>query len=163
VHRFCKSFGRQGQTFEKIGFVKGNGTTNVQKSYNFTDNAPLSGGSSLNSNLSYYRLRQVDFDGSSVTSNVISIAPKSPKGTLKVYPNPTSDNQITLELGENMARRDIPNTFGTEEVSVINSLGQTVFQQKTLGQNNLQLNVSTWAKGVYFIKAAGETVKFVKN
>ncbi len=136
-----------GKAFEKIGFVKGNGTTNIKQSYNFTDNSPLS-------ILTYYRLGQVDFDRTRVTSNTISIAPQSSKVKLKVYPNPTSDNQITVDFTEN-----------TEGVSVVNLLGQTVFQQKTIGQNRLQLDISTWAKGVYFVKTTENTegVKFVKQ
>jgi hypothetical protein len=143
-----------GRTFEKIGFVKGNGTTNAQQMYNFTDNLSCGYTRPCVSTVVYYRLRQIDIDGSTVTSNVISILPKGDGKALKVYPNPSSDNQITLDLAAD-----------TEGVLVINALGQTVFQQKTVGQNNLQVNVSAWAKGVYFIKTAGNTegVKFVKQ
>ncbi|HLP10430.1 MAG TPA: hypothetical protein VK177_00760 [Flavobacteriales bacterium] len=42
--------------FITIGQVGGNGTTNYSKTYGFTDSQPLSG-------QSYYRLKQVDFDG----------------------------------------------------------------------------------------------------
>jgi Secretion system C-terminal sorting domain len=136
-----------GQTFEKIGFVKGNGTTTAKQSYNFTDNTPLS-------ILTYYRLRQVDFDGTSTTSNIISIPPKDNAKGIKIYPNPSAASQITLDFAAD-----------TEGVAVVNALGQVVFQQKTGGQNRLQLDISTWAKGLYFVKTTGNTegVKFVKQ
>jgi Secretion system C-terminal sorting domain len=136
-----------GKTFEKIGQVKGSGTKTTKSSYAFRDESPL-----LGSSITYYRLRQVDFDGTSTTSNVISIQQKSNEKGLKVYPNPSLDNQISIELSEN-----------TEGVSVINVLGQVIFQQKTTGQNSLQLDISTWDKGIYFVKTMEETVKFVKN
>jgi Secretion system C-terminal sorting domain len=144
-----------GKTFEKIGFVKGSGTTNLRQSYAFTDNDPLSIST-------YYRLRQVDFDGTSTTSNVISIEQKGSGKGLKVYPNPSFDNQISIELSENTVEARNPDAFG-KGVSVTNVLGQVIFQQKTIGQNSLQLDISTWEKGVYFVKTMDETVKFVKN
>jgi Secretion system C-terminal sorting domain len=136
-----------GKTFEKIGQVKGNGTTTAKQSYTFTDNTPLS-------ILTYYRLRQVDFDGTSTTSNIISIPPKDNAKGIKIYPNPSAASQITLDFAAD-----------AEGVSVVNALGQVVFQQKTMGQNRLQLDISTWAKGVYFVKTTENTegVKFVKQ
>jgi Secretion system C-terminal sorting domain len=144
-----------GKTFEKIGFVKGNGTTNLRQSYAFTNNDPLS-------ILTYYRLHQVDFDGTSTTSNVISIEQKGSGKGLKVYPNPSFDNQVSIELSENTIEARNSNAF-EKDVSVTNVLGQVIFQQKTIGQNSLQLDISTWEKGVYFVKTMDETVKFVKN
>jgi Secretion system C-terminal sorting domain len=61
-------------------------------------------------------------------------------------------------------RRDAINRVSTE-VSVVNSIGQTVFQQKTNGETTLRVDVSTWARGVYFVKTSSNTegVKFVKE
>ena len=105
-----------GLTFEKIGQVKGNGTTTTKQSYTFRDASPPLGVGG------YYRLRQVDFDGTSTTSNIISVQPKDNGKGLKVYPNPSINNQITLDFAKN-----------TEGVSVVNALGQVVFQQKNGG------------------------------
>ena len=136
-----------GKTFESIGQVKGNGTTNVKNNYTFHVEGPLS-------ITTYFRLKQTDFDRTSTTSNIISIEPKGENKGIKVYPNPSSSATISVEISEN-----------TEGVSVINSIGQTVFQQDVKGQNLLQLDVSTWAQGVYFIKTNGNTegVKFIKH
>ncbi len=135
-----------GQTYEKIGFVKGVGTTQAQQTYSFTD-------SKLNQ-LSYYRLRQVDFDGTAAYSNVVSADYEASNSKVKIYPNPTSNSQITMDFAAN-----------TEGVSVFNTLGQIVFQQKLSGLNQLKLDISSWAKGVYFIKtsADSEAIKFVKQ
>lgn len=134
-----------GQKFEKIGFVKGNGTTKDKKNYSFSDKTPLS-------KTVYYRLQQVDFDGSKVHSNVISIEPNYVGKGLKVYPNPTNGHEITLEIPEN-----------TEGVQVINSLGQVVFNQKVENMKTLKMDTNQWANGIYFIKTAKENIKLIKN
>lgn len=51
--------------FTKIGEVAGNGTTNTAKNYNYTDNSPAVG-------VNYYQLKQVDNDGKSALSGVVS-------------------------------------------------------------------------------------------
>ena len=73
---------------------------------------------------------------------------------MKVYPNPTAEGLISIEIPEN-----------TEGFTIFNAIGQIVFQQQVKGQNQLPIDVSTWAQGVYFIKTRDNTeeVKFVKN
>jgi hypothetical protein len=46
-----------GRSWNTIGFVEGSGTTSESRTYSFTDKKPLTG-------TSYYRLKQIDFDGS---------------------------------------------------------------------------------------------------
>ena len=54
-----------GTKFEKIGQIKGNGTSNTPHFYNFIDRNVANG-------FVYYRLRQTDFDGKEVLSNVVT-------------------------------------------------------------------------------------------
>ena len=117
----------------------------LEATYNFTDKTPFS--------ISYYRLRQIDNDGKEQLSKVISLS-NTAKSFLKVYPNPTADGFIALEMPEN-----------TEGVSVTNVIGQIILQQDVKGQNVLQIDVSAWAQGVYFIKTKENTegVKFIKQ
>ena len=53
-----------GVDFEQIGMVNGNGTTTNSHKYSFTDRSP--------SELNYYQLKQVDFDGVLSYSDIIS-------------------------------------------------------------------------------------------
>ncbi len=71
-------------TWSKIGFVNGNGNSNSPHNYSFTDDNITSTGSF------YYRLKQIDDDGSFVYSNVVSININTPgQYTLNQnYPNP---------------------------------------------------------------------------
>lgn len=54
-----------GSSFGKIGEVVGNGTSNAVNNYNYTDNSPVAG-------VNYYQLKQVDNNGNSALSNVVS-------------------------------------------------------------------------------------------
>ena len=58
-----------GVRFEKIGFVKGNGTTQNKQNYSFEDILPLESSGEL----VYYRLLQKDFSGKTEYSTIISI------------------------------------------------------------------------------------------
>jgi len=54
------------QNFETLGEVAGNGTSSQLHRYAFTDSRPVSG-------LNYYRLRQVDFDGTHTFSTLAAV------------------------------------------------------------------------------------------
>lgn len=55
-----------GVTFQPIGKIKGAGTTQSEQYYDFTDQAPLA-------NDNYYRLRQVDFDGTEEVHSIVHV------------------------------------------------------------------------------------------
>jgi hypothetical protein len=80
-----------GNTFDAIGKVSGDGTTNQQKKYYFTDADPEEG-------LSFYRLRQTDFNGASETFNPVAVhvIPDVETAEIsKAWPNPfTTDFAI---------------------------------------------------------------------
>ncbi len=79
------------KNFEGIGNVNDvAGTSNSVNSYRFVDPSPYRG-------TSYYRLRQVDADGTSQTFPAESIVINGKYG---VYPNPIASNGFTLELDE---------------------------------------------------------------
>lgn len=64
--------------FEKIGEVAGFGNSNELKKYAFKDLEPFGG-------VNYYQLKQIDFDGNSSLSKVVSADSKLPLGSLSVY------------------------------------------------------------------------------
>jgi G8 domain/Right handed beta helix region/Secretion system C-terminal sorting domain len=139
-----------GVRFEKIGFVKGNSTTNFKHTYDFLDKTPPL------SNLTYYRLQQIDFDGTKKVSATISIQKNTTSKGLKVYPNPTAQSEISVEWSN----------YTEGGIEVVNAIGQTVFQHKftpLTGERLLRIEISSWSSGVYFIKSGQEMVKFVKN
>jgi hypothetical protein len=79
------------RNFESIGQVSDvGGTSNQSNAYLFIDTNPYQG-------TSYYRLRQVDLDGSSQTYPARSVIIN---GNYGVYPNPVVGQQFTLNLDE---------------------------------------------------------------
>lgn len=76
-----------------MGFVTGKGTSSAKQDYFFLDEKPLPA-------TNYYRLRQRDFDGKEELSKVVS-ADRPNIGTVRVFPNPVSNEELTLLLPEN--------------------------------------------------------------
>ena len=118
-------------TWASLGFVKGN---NKASTYTFEDEGPLS--------ISYYRLRQIDFDGKETLSKVVSVS-QTQKGSLRIFPNPTTD-KVNIALSDN-------DRFESTTVSVYNLIGKQVLVQKTTA-NTLELDMSSLAKGTYLLK-----------
>jgi trimeric autotransporter adhesin len=65
-HYFSIERSLEGKEFEEIGKVNGNGTSTSINNYQFVDTDPVQG-------INYYRLNQIDFDGASVISKLISV------------------------------------------------------------------------------------------
>jgi hypothetical protein len=124
-----------GSTFHNIGQVKGN---NKPSSYQFVDNQPFA--------TSYYRLRQIDFDGTETVSKVVSVEQKSKGKGLTIYPTLVSNGILTVD------------TEGGD-YSIYNIVGQQVQNGKT----TQRLDVSALAKGTYILKVGTEQAKFVKQ
>ncbi|MEL5996504.1 T9SS type A sorting domain-containing protein [Hymenobacter segetis] len=120
-----------GEIFQRVGSVKGQGTSSNAHEYAFLDGHPLAG-------LSYYRLRQVDTDGTSTFSPVATV---QMRGEVAVYPNPSTG---TVSL---------PATMGAVRYRVLNALGQAVLSGQATGSD--QLDLHTLAKGSYFLELTG--------
>lgn len=130
------------RTFEKIGFVVGNGTTTKTQSYSFDDNNP-------NRGVSYYRLKQWDENGRFEYSKTIAVTQKG-STKLNAYPNPVTD-VLTIE------------TSLTGEYQIINLLGQVVLRGQTTPLGSVGLDVSSLTKGTYVLKVGNEQLKFIKQ
>lgn len=72
-----------------LGTVEGNGTTNEVQGYSFTDAFPLNG-------TSYYRLRQVDFNGDFEYSPTVFVNNVIDGFDVVVAPNPTTIDNLNL-------------------------------------------------------------------
>ncbi|MCX6290527.1 MAG: hypothetical protein NT126_02030, partial [Bacteroidetes bacterium] len=72
-----------GLEFYEIGKIRGAGNSSVTLNYSFPDEHPLTG-------ISYYRLKQTDFDGRFSYSPVVMISYKKDQ-KFYLYPNPSKD------------------------------------------------------------------------
>jgi hypothetical protein len=133
-----------GRNFTVIGEVKGAGSTNFPRSYTFYDEGPLS--------ISYYRLRQIDFDGKTKPSNIVSVS-LNKNSEITLFPNPTKD-KIAFNT----------TAFEPNRVVVYNNLGQIVMDK--IYQIN-ELDVSSLPTGLYVLELTSDNLKvnkrFVKN
>ncbi len=70
-----------GRTFEYLTTLKGSGTTTLARHYQSLDKNPFNG-------INYYRLKQIDFDGTATFSEIVSVEIKS--GKIELFPNPVA-------------------------------------------------------------------------
>lgn len=81
-----------GVTWDKIGFAQGQGNAAIYHNYQFIDTRPLTG-------QSFYRLRQLDFDGSEDISKVVAINRQVEQLSFTLAPNPF-DQVINLNVSK---------------------------------------------------------------
>ncbi len=134
--------------FMKIGYIKGNGTSSEYHAYKFIDNKISKTGKF------YYRLKQINLDGTFEYSKVINIALSSP-GKFELsqnYPNPF--NPITT-ISFNLPEKAIVT------LRVYNILGQQVAVllngQKEAGVYQVNFDGANLASGIYIYKLSTNT------
>ena len=143
-----------GKTFEEIGKVNGNGNNVLVADYEFEDRNPAA--------LTYYRLRQVDFDGRFEYSDIVSIGRRtSDASAVSVFPNPTTDVlnvSYFSEMEEELT------------ITIVDITGRVVYSENSMlndGANKLELNCNILEKGTYFLNLQSNNVSqskfFVKQ
>ncbi|MFN8335710.1 MAG: T9SS type A sorting domain-containing protein [Cyclobacteriaceae bacterium] len=81
-----------GTQFETLAKISGAGTSSQAHSYSYIDASPFP-------KVTYYRLKQTDYDGASEYSKIIRVETSQEKERkMSVYPNPNSGTEITLTL-----------------------------------------------------------------
>lgn len=88
-----------GTTFETVGTVEGSGNSSYAHSYHLTDTNPLEG-------VSYYRMRQVDYNGVSSSSPFAAVN-FIRKTETSVYPNPSVDGIFTFLQDNEQAENEV--------------------------------------------------------
>ncbi len=93
--RFELESSADGRTFQRLGQVAGHGTTALASSYQWLDRNLAR----YAADVVYYRLRQVDFDGTSAYSPVRTVRVVGPVSFVaQVYPNPSSPAEAVALL-----------------------------------------------------------------
>jgi hypothetical protein len=82
---------KDGVSFETVVTIDGAGNSNYILNYTETDFSPYDG-------ISYYRLKQTDFNGSSSYSQIVSVNYIFNEDNLIVYPNPSDGTTINIAL-----------------------------------------------------------------
>jgi hypothetical protein len=132
-----------GKVYSIAGYVGGSGNSNSYLSYNSVDETPLKG-------ISYYRLRQTDFDGKFSYSKVVSVETASENPLTLLYISPDQNkNSLQYQFSYTGEKPLL--------VEVIDVLGKTVYSSQISADNNSQVlntDLSGLSKGVYVFKVS---------
>lgn len=137
--------------FIDIAHVNGAGNSNVELNYQFKDYSPLT-------DIMYYRLRQVDFDGKWSYSNIVAVK-KINEGDVSIYPNPAKES---LFIDVNSI---IDETYTINYINILGSVRKEsieIIEGTKTYQTNEFKNLTP---GIYFIQvvdANNEVIKYQK-
>ena len=147
------------KTWDKIGFVEGHGNSNAPIQYSFSDN-------NVSSGKYFYRLKQIDIDGSFDYSKTMEVEIATPTKfeLAQNYPNPfnpTTTIQYSIPV--------VDANFATSNVTlkVFDVLGRKVAtlvnEKQKAGIYKVQFNASELSSGIYYYKLTTNNFTKVKQ
>ena len=140
-----------GKAFHPIGKLDGQGSATQSTRYEFIHQRPQNGNN-------YYRLNQVDWDGTSHFSRVLSAKATIAEYEITILPNPVFD-KVTFLLSDSKR---------VNAIRLFNALGQEVKREAiNLDYGTWEIDLSGMEKGIYFaqIDYPGKSIvkKITKN
>jgi len=136
--KFVVQHSTNGTDFRTIGTELGFGTTYDERDYQFSHDTPAEG-------LNYYRLKQVDFDGSTSVSEIVAVEYNT-TSRLNVYPTYATD-YLNIEGAQ------------SESGSIFNISGQII---ETINlEEYTRVSLVNYQSGIYFLQIDNETIRFV--
>jgi hypothetical protein len=143
-----------GRDFEPLTRIEGQGNTITATTYEFRDEAPLSG-------TNYYRLSQTDFDGTNNFIGVRVVEFDSKDLIWDAYPNPLNDEVLNLSIKSPFD--------GEMNLEIHNATGQLIVAKSfelQAGAQDLNWSLETLPAGVYILNSyfngLHQTQKLVK-
>ncbi|MGK0388659.1 MAG: hypothetical protein ACI94Y_001391 [Maribacter sp.] len=139
-----------GQEWEYIGFIEGNGNNADAFYFDFLDNKPFNG-------RNYYRLKQMDFDETYEYSDIREINIEN-QIELNVFPNPVTD---IVSINWNDAKTS------TLLINIIDISGKNISSK--LMNRNEKINLGKLPCGIYYLQLLDENnnikgiEKIIKN
>ncbi|MBT8382037.1 MAG: T9SS type A sorting domain-containing protein [Ignavibacteria bacterium] len=126
--------------FNDVVFINGKGTTTEITDYEYVDNLTKPG-------MYYYRLKQIDFDGSFNYSNVVETEINGPEvfNLLQNYPNPFNPSTIikfSVPI-DSRIRIELFNTLGEKVDELTN-------RNYSIGNHEINFDASILSNGVYY-------------
>ena len=123
--------------WDSIGVVDGNGTSFESSKYNYVDE-------NVDCSTCYYRLKQVNLDGTFEYSNVV-VVKRSLTIAFALYPNPAVET-VNVSSDDEI-----------ESLSVINSLGSIVSENLEVYSVTSKVDVQEYPAGTYFVRIKTKT------
>lgn len=121
-----------GRIYKEIGEIQGSGYSSETQGYEFLDE-------NVNNEISYYRIKQIDFNGKFEYSEVVLIERSRKETTVEIYPSRVMSD-LYIDSNEDLTLRII-NSSGV----VINEFG-----------NQPIINMSNYNSGIYFVQCLGK-------
>lgn len=137
--------------WEEVERVNGDGNSNTEKNYTIIDKHP-------NIGISYYRLKQTDYDGRSETFHPVSVEVEN-KYTieLKIKPNPAI-NYIELE----MPHTEHP--LINHRIKIFDTKGNEIYKKHFIGEiENFRIDVKRFKPGYYILKTKSDNLDGSSN
>lgn len=142
-------------TFDKlIGTVTAQHNGSDRIDYELKDNSPLPA-------WNYYRVKQVNNDGSASLGNIARVNMQQENATMTIYPNPVKSS-FTLTY--------TANSIETANIRIFNSKGSLVYQSALSAQtgvNQYTLPAATLAQGIYVVQLVSSSgsynARFIKE
>ena len=130
------------KNWTKIGYVSGKGTTTEINNYSFIDDKSIT-------QKTFYRLKQIDFDGTFSYSNEVEVDVNAPLqfSLEQNYPNPFNPSTVIsyqLPIAGLVTLR-VFDLLGNEVATLVN-------EYRTAGSYEVEFNASLLSSGVYFYK-----------
>jgi hypothetical protein len=136
--------------YDSLVFVTGAGTSYTKSEYNFTDLNNFTGNS-------FYRVRQVDFDGHFTYSNIVLVEGYASKFEVSVAPNPSFNNNVRfyfkgLDLNQ------------TVSLSIFNATGVQIIRKDNFLPANGYYEIADQqlSQGYYFITVSSNGENYTK-
>ncbi len=118
------------------GTIAGAGNSSAVSNYTFTDMQPIEA-------VSFYRLKQTDFDGNTNYGNIIQVnkCEQGDSENLILYPNPSSNGKFKLSFSGDKSQ--------VTSVEIFNALGERVYGSAGFQSN---FDLSDQSTGTYFVR-----------
>ena len=133
------------KSWKDIGIKNGAGYSSEIQQYIFIDSIPLEG-------LSYYRLKQTDYNGTATFSDIKTILFSTNTKSVHLFPNPTY-NSITIK------------GIAISDFQMFNKMGQDVTEKISvtkIGDKNIIADLNRLNAGIYHLLVDGKYYKVLK-
>ena len=143
------------KNYYEIAKIDGQGTTSQPTNYQYINENVLSG-------ITYYRLKQVDFDGLYTYSNIVAVERENSKLAITAFPNPFS-NSLAVSFDADVSIKVVA-------VQIFDELGRVVYLKNIeldQGVNSFNLDLQHLSDGIYNLRIVNSTqiynLKIVKK
>ena len=141
---------QNGRDFTQLATVGGAGTSTQTLNYHYTDMQPFE-------DINYYRLKQIDFDGSYSYSSILTVTTKG-FGTTMTVNTDYGQSEINVAISSAEA--------GSGKLQVLNAAGQMLYStdmEIISGTRNINIPLQNLTSGIYFVRLVDEKRQEVRH